>query len=107
MKGTLHWVSAEHAVPCEVRLFERLYSQPVPGKETGNHLDDLNSESIEVIHEAFIEPNWKTEGQVTWPDGCERVQFERIGYFCLDDESSDQNPIWNRTVTLKDSWSKK
>ena len=107
VKGTLHWVSAEHAVPCEVRLFERLYSEPVPGKESGNHLDDLNSESIDIIEQAFIEPNWKNEGQGTWSDGRDRVQFERIGYFCLDEESTSQHPIWNRTVTLKDSWSKK
>jgi glutaminyl-tRNA synthetase len=59
------------------------------------------------VKQALIEPNWKTDGPVTWSDGCERVQFERIGYFCIDEDSTDQNLVWNRTVTLKDSWSKK
>lgn len=104
VKGTLHWVSAEHAVPCELRIFDRLYSEAVPGKKTGNHLDDLNPNSLEIIEGALIEPNWKTTDIVQWPDGIERVQFERTGYFCLEPSAEGEKLIWNRTVPLKDSW---
>ena len=105
VKGTLHWVSAEHAISCEVRLFDRLYTEPIPGKTSGNHLDDLNPDSLEIIEGALIEPNWQTTGIVAWPDGIERVQFERVGYFCVEQDAGDGALIWNRAVSLKDSWS--
>jgi glutaminyl-tRNA synthetase len=104
VKGTIHWVSEDHAVPCEVRLFDRLYSEPTPGKRTGNHLDDLNPDALKVIDGAMIEPNWSTEDIVDWPDGIERVQFERTGYFCVERQSEDGTLVWNRTVPLRDSW---
>ena len=104
VKGTLHWVSAQHAIPCTVRIFERLYTEEVPGKSTGNHLDDLNPDSLQVIEGALIEPNYSTSGIVDWSDGIERVQFERLGYFCIDPSSDAEKLIWNRSVSLKDSW---
>ncbi len=106
VKGTLHWVSAAHAVRCTVRVFDRLYREPAPGKATGNHLDDMNPDALHMIEGALLEPNWSTEGQTAWPDGIERVQFERKGYYCVDANSTPDRLVWNQTVTLKDSWSK-
>ncbi len=99
VKGTIHWVSAAHAVRAEVRLFDRLFSAEEPGKRTGNHLDDLNPNSLEVIT-AQLEPSLADAalGQT--------FQFERLGYFCTDKDGAPGKPIFNRTVTLKDSWAK-
>jgi len=113
VKGTLHWVSAEHAQRCEVRLFDRLFDDPQPDKqpkgapEGWSFMDNLNADSLSTV-QAAIEPNWRPEGPLSarWADGIERVQFERHGYFCLDSESTDASPVWNRTVSLKDSWAK-
>ena len=97
-KGVLHWVSIEHAVPVEVRLYDRLFAAPEPGESTGNFLDDVNPESLVVIPTAYAEPFL---GQATLED---RYQFMRIGYFCLDSDSTDDKLVFNRTVSLKDSW---
>jgi len=107
VRGTLHWVSAEHAVGCEVRLFDRLFSADRPGKTTGEMLDDLNPESL-VVRRAFVEPSLGERGddEPAWPDGVRRFQFERLGYFCEDTDSAPGAPVFNRTVTLKDSWAK-
>ena len=98
VKGTIHWVSAAHAVEAEVRLFDRLFTAEEPGKKTGNYLDDLNPASLEVV-QAKLEPSL---GAAKVGD---RVQFERLGDFCVDRESGAKK-VFNRTVTLKDAWAK-
>ena len=99
VKGTIHWVSASHAIPAKVRLYDRLFTVPDP-----NSVDDfmsvLNSDSLETV-DALLEPALKalTDGQA--------VQFERLGYFCTDStEHSPDAPVINRIVTLRDSWAK-
>ena len=100
VKATLHWVSAPHAATAEVRLFDRLFKAEEPGKATGNYMDDLNPDSLKIV-EARIEPSL-AEAKVG-----ERFQFERLGYFCVDaDSETAGRPVFNRTVTLKDSWAK-
>ncbi len=100
VKATLHWVSAGHAVEAEVRLYEHLFKTPAPGAGTGNFLDDLNPGSIETLRSCYVEPSLKN----ALPGfGC---QFERLGYFCVDADSSEGRPVFNRTVTLKDTWAK-
>src|SRR6185312_8136501 len=99
VKATLHWVSAGHAVDTEVRLYDRLFSVEEPGA-AGDFRADLNPSSLEVIPTAKIEPS-----AATLAPGA-RVQFERLGYFCVDPDSTPERPVFNRTVTLKDSWAK-
>jgi glutaminyl-tRNA synthetase len=98
VKGTIHWVSAQQAYECEVRLYDRLYKAAHPGRETGNFLDDINPNAKTVI-KAYLEPGLKEAKPG------DRFQFERHGYFVADpkDSKSDQ-PLFNRTVTLRDSW---
>ena len=98
-KGTLHWLSAKHAVPAEVRLYERLFSRPDPGAD-GDPVDDLNSASETVLDACLVEA-----GLAELPVG-ETVQFERLGYFCADDDSAAGRLVFNRTLGLKDSWAK-
>lgn len=101
VKATLHWVSAEHAVPAEVRLYDHLFADPFPGSGGRDLFDDLNPDSETVLGECFIEP-----ALAEVPTG-QTVQFERIGYFCADpDSSSAGKPVFNRTLTLKDAWAK-
>jgi glutaminyl-tRNA synthetase len=99
VKGTLHWVSAQHASPAEVRLYETLFVGPEPGAATGDFLDDLNPSSLRVVR-ALVEPSLASAAPG------DRVQFERIGYFCADPDSRPGAPVFNRTVTLRDSWAK-
>lgn len=106
VKATLHWVSATHAVECEVRLFDRLFSAETPGKRTGDMMDDLNPDSLEVIHGARLEPDWRQPSDPNWSDAIARFQFERHGYFCLDPDATSGRPVFNRTVSLKDTWAK-
>jgi glutaminyl-tRNA synthetase len=96
-KATLHWLSAAHAVPAEVRLYDHLFARPDPGAE-GDLLDDLSPKSEEVLRGCFVEP---LLAEV--PVG-ETVQFERLGYFCPDSDSKPGRPVFNRTLTLKDTW---
>jgi glutaminyl-tRNA synthetase len=98
-KATLHWVSAAHAVPGEVRLYDHLFSRPDPGA-TGDLLDDLSPRSEEVLPECRLEP-----GLLGLPAGT-RVQFERLGYFCVDKDAAPGRPVFNRVVTLRDTWAK-
>ena len=98
-KATLHWVSAEHALDCEVRLYDRLFKSETP-EESGNFLDDLNPHSLEVIAHAKLEPSVRGAAPLT------RYQFERLGYFCVDRDSIEEKLVFNRTVTLKDAWAK-
>ncbi|MBC8158168.1 MAG: glutamine--tRNA ligase/YqeY domain fusion protein [Alphaproteobacteria bacterium] len=99
VKGTLHWVSAAHAVPAEVRLYDHLFSRADPGAD-GNFLDDVDADSLTVMEGCLLEP-----ALAEAPQG-EAVQFERQGYFCLDADSTPENPVFNRTVALRDSWAK-
>ena len=108
VKGTLHWINARDCVDAEVRLFDRLYSAEKPGKATGNHLDDLNPDSLIVKEGCKAEPALasRTDDEPDWSDGIRRVQFERLGYFCEDKDSTPGALVFNRTATLKDSWAK-
>ncbi|MBX3365270.1 MAG: glutamine--tRNA ligase/YqeY domain fusion protein [Phycisphaeraceae bacterium] len=116
VKATLHWVDAARALPATVRLYDRLFTTEEPGKTTGNPFDDLNPEALRVLADARVEPSLAgiTPDEPRWADGIRRFQFERHGYFCIDVPSwrADTRPfaqgalIFNRTVTLKDSWSK-
>jgi glutaminyl-tRNA synthetase len=101
VKGTLHWVSIKHAKPVEVRLYDRLFIKENPDDvEEGEHFKDfLNPDSLRVIT-AYIEPGLST---VTAGD---QYQFERIGYFCADQDTRDGKVVFNRTVSLKDNWAK-
>ena len=98
-KATLHWLSTEHAVPAEVRLYDRLFTRPDPGAD-GDPLADVNPDSETVLKECLVEP---ALAQV--PAG-ETVQFERLGYFCPDPDSSAANLVFNRTLGLRDAWAK-
>ena len=100
VKGNIHWVSAAHAYEAEVRLYDRLFKTAQPGAETGNFLDDLNADSVKVIR-AQLEPALKDAA----PE--QSFQFERHGYFVTDRvDTKSGAPVFNRTVTLKDSWVK-
>jgi methionine--tRNA ligase beta chain len=101
VRGTLHWVSAAHAVPAEVRLYDRLFSVENPGTTEGkSFLDEVNPESLVRVTTAQMEP------YLAKAAAGDRVQFERLGYFCADIESAPGKVIWNRTVTLKDGWAR-
>jgi glutaminyl-tRNA synthetase len=97
-KATLHWVSADHAIDCEVRLYDRLFKSENP-EESGDFLADLNPHSLEVIEHAKLEPSVRGATPLA------RYQFERLGYFCVDSDSSHRL-VFNRTATLKDTWAK-
>jgi glutaminyl-tRNA synthetase len=99
VKATLHWVSARHALDAEVRLYDRLFTAEVPGS-AGDYRDDLHPASLEVLRASKIEPSVAGAAAGT------RYQFERLGYFCVDPDSSADSLVFNRTVTLKDSWAK-
>ena len=100
VKGTLHWVSAEHALPIEVRLYDRLFSDPAPdGHKDKDFMEFLNPDSLKVV-EAFGEPSLK-ELKVE-----DKVQFQRLGYFAVDQDTTDDHMVFNRTVPLRDSWAK-
>ena len=101
VRGTSHWVSASEGVSVEVRLYDKLFLAEEPGKETGNFLDDLNPESLVVIEDAKAEP------EILKAQVGDYLQFVRNGYFCLDSkDSTKEKPIYNRTVTLRDSWAR-
>ncbi len=99
VKATLHWVSAAHAVAAEVRLYDHLFNRPDPGAD-GDFLADLSPDSLEVIDDARLEPSIADFGSGS------RFQLERLGYFCIDPDTTAEKPILNRTVTLRDTWAK-
>jgi len=101
VRGTSHWVSADHAVNIEVRLYDNLFKEPVPGEGKKSFLDDLNLDSLRVLS------NCKAEPSLEGSEAGKRFQFLRQGYFCVDKESSKKKPIFNKTIGLKDSWAKK
>lgn len=99
-KGTIHWVSAAHAKTAEVRLYDRLFNTPDPGNEEGDFKSYINPDSLTVIPNALIEP-----GLVNAKPG-DKLQFLRKGYFTVDTDSTAEKMVFNRTVTLKDTWAK-
>jgi glutaminyl-tRNA synthetase len=101
VKATLHWVSAAHALDAEVRLYDRLFSTEFPGGSDETFLDELNPNSLEVIREAKLEPSLLSAQSGS------RYQFERLGYFVVDPDSIEGRPVFNRTVTLKDTGKRK
>ncbi len=99
-KGTLHWVSAEHGVPAEVRLYDRLFTAESPGEGGVDYLTQINPASLEVLSGCVVEPSLRELA----PGGA--VQFLRHGYFCVDPDSTADRMVFNRTVSLRDSWAK-
>ena len=102
VKSTIHWVSTAHAIPAEIRLYDKLFSKADPGnvEEGQDVLDNLNPDSLQILLGAKLEPslaNAKVE---------QHFQFERVGYFCLDPDTTPGNLVFNRTLPLKDSWAK-
>ena len=98
-KATLHWVSAEHAIDCEVRLYDRLFRSENP-EASGDFLADLNPNSLKIVTHAKLEPGVRGAAVLS------RYQFERLGYFCVDPDSTGEHLVFNRTATLKDTWAK-
>jgi len=98
VKGTIHWVSAKHAVKAKVNLYDRLFTKATPEDVEEGHdfLENMNPES-NVVKECYVEPSLKDAKPL------DKFQFERIGYFCCDKDSTPENPVFNRTVTLKES----
>jgi glutaminyl-tRNA synthetase len=101
VKSTIHWVSIRHAVKSEVRLYDRLFLAEDPGALKGNDFSDfINPDSLRIIKTVFV------ENAISGVKKFEKFQFERKGYFCVDPDSTDEQLIFNRTVTLRDSWAK-
>lgn len=102
VKATMHWVSAEHSLKAEVRLYDRLFEKPNPDdpKDEADFKAYLNPDSLETLSNCRVEP-----GLAAAASGS-RFQFERLGYFCVDPDSSEGKPVFNRTVTLRDRWAK-
>jgi len=101
VKGVIHWVSARHAVAAEVRLYDRLFNVPEPGAGDRDFRADLNPDSLHNLTHCFLEPSL-----VAAKPG-DRFQFEREGYFVADPDSRPERPVFNRTVTLRDTWGQK
>jgi glutaminyl-tRNA synthetase len=102
VKGTLHWVSAAHAARAEVRLYDTLFTaeSPLQGDGPARFTDHLNPGSLVTLRDCAVEPSLATA------EAGERYQFERLGYFCADAETTPEAPVFNRTVTLRDTWAK-
>ena len=111
VKGTLHWVSARHAVNAEVRMFDRLFATETPDEapEGKTFLDNLNPNSLQVLQNCKLEPSLADARMVVNEQGIEepmRFQFERMGYFCTDRDGSPDHLVFNRSCSLKDTWAK-
>jgi glutaminyl-tRNA synthetase len=100
VKGTIHWVSVQHALTAEVRLYDRLFKVENPANEEGDFKDYINPDSLQILPNVFIEPDL---GKAV---AGEPYQFLRKGYFCLDKNSTEGKLVFNRTVGLKDTWAK-
>jgi glutaminyl-tRNA synthetase len=98
VKGTIHWVSGQHALDAEVRLYDRLFTVEDPGGDQWR--EHINPASLEVLRSCKVEPSLKTAKRQ------DRFQFERLGYFCADGDSREGYLTFNRTVTLRDTWAK-
>ena len=100
VKGTIHWVSAEHAKDAEVRVYNSFYNTPTPGRDR-DFIEDINPNSLEVLENCKIEPDL-----ITLDDNVP-IQFERLGYFYKDPDTTPEKHIYNRTISLRDTWNKK
>jgi glutaminyl-tRNA synthetase len=101
VQGTLHWVSAAHAIPCEVRLYDQLFTKTNPDETSaGDYKENLNAGSFTSLNPCYVEPGLKTAK----PE--DRFQFLRQGYFCADADSTPEKLVFNRTATLVDTWAK-
>lgn len=101
VKGTLHWVSARHSVDAEIRLYDRLFNDEDPsGHKDRDFREFLNPDSLKILKGCKLEPSLRSAKPP------EKFQFQRIGYFCVDTDSTETNLIFNRTVSLKDTWAK-
>ena len=100
VKGTLHWVSAAHAIPAEIRMYDRLFTTENVDAAEGDFKDHINPDSLKILGQAYAEPALR-ESNLT-----DRYQFLRKGYFCMDKDSTVDKLVFNRTVTLKDTWAK-
>ncbi len=100
IKSTLHWVSAAHAIPAEVRLYDRLFNRPDPEAGDEGFLGCLNPDSLTVLNDCQI------EGNLSDAQPGDRFQFERQGYFCADIESKPEHLVFNLAVALRDTWAK-
>ena len=102
VKSTIHWISAAHAIDAEVRLYENLFSKPDPNDvaEGQDFTTNLNPNSLEIVSHAKLEPSLKSA------KSGDRFQFERLGYFCVDPDTTPEKLVFNRTVALKDTWAK-
>ena len=99
VKGTLHWVSVAHAVEAEARLYDRLFTVPEPDRQEDSFLNYINPDSLKVVI-AYVEPSLKTA------QAGETVQFQRLGYFSVDPDTTPEKLVFNKTVGLKDTWEK-
>jgi glutaminyl-tRNA synthetase len=100
VKGVIHWVSADHGLRAEVRLYDRLFRTPVPGAGGADFRADINPDSLRVVTDAVLEPALRDAR------AGERFQFEREGYFVVDRDSTNERPVFNLTVGLRDTWGK-
>jgi glutaminyl-tRNA synthetase len=102
VKGTLHWVSAEHAIDATVRVYDRLFSDEDPaGHKDKDFKEFLNPDSLQELTNCKLEP-WLIDAKPG-----DKYQFQRIGYFCVDPDTTENNLVFNRTVPLRDSWAKR
>ena len=102
MRGTIHWVSADHAVDAEGRLYDHLFSRENPDEvlEGGDYRSNLAPDSLVSLTACKVEPS------LAGPEAGMHLQFERLGYFCVDPDSEPGRPVFNRTVGLRDTWAK-
>jgi glutaminyl-tRNA synthetase len=98
--GVIHWVSADHCLSAEVRLYDRLFSIEDPGSEGDDFVNHLNPNSLETLTNCCVETNLKNA------ESGSQYQFERLGYFCVDMDTASGKPVFNRVVPLRDSWTK-
>ncbi|MHC4573254.1 MAG: glutamine--tRNA ligase, partial [Planctomycetota bacterium] len=102
VKSTLHWVSAAHALPAEVRLYEHLFTKGNPDqvREGEDFKANVNPKSLEVLTDCKVEPSLASAKPLA------RYQFERLGYFCVDPDTAGEKLVFNRTVSLRDTWAR-
>jgi len=101
VKGTIHWLSAKHAIPAELRMYDRLFSDEDPsGHKEQDYREFLNPDSLMINNSAFVESSLRNAKPL------DHFQFERKGYFSADIDTSVEKPVFNLTVTLRDSWAK-
>ena len=100
VKGTIHWLSCRHCLPAEVRLYDRLFSVENPSAEERDFRELLNPDSLKVLKNCYVEKFAATKRPLDY------LQFQRIGYFTMDKDSMSDHLVFNRTVGLKDTWSK-